>query len=127
MATAHPMTAAEVDSFAAEWIAAWSRNDIEAVLSHFAEDVRFTSPKALARMGKATVQGKQELAEYWEMARTFQIAFTLDRALWDERHMELTIIYTAEINGQRHRACETMRFNADGLVIEGEALYGVAV
>src|SRR5688572_3382213 len=127
MATAHPMTAAAVDSFAAEWIAAWSRNDIEAVLSHFAEDVRFTSPKALARTGKATVQGRQELAAYWEMARTFQITFTLDRALWDAARKELTIVYTADINGQRNRACEFMRFNDAGLVAEGEAMYGATL
>jgi ketosteroid isomerase-like protein len=32
--------------FAREWEAAWNRRDVEAVLSHFHEDVVFTSPVA---------------------------------------------------------------------------------
>ena len=33
-------------AFSAEWVAAWNARDVEAVLSHFHDDVVFTSPTA---------------------------------------------------------------------------------
>jgi hypothetical protein len=126
MATTHPMTAADAATFAAGWIATWNDKDVETVLSHFDEAARFTSPKAAATVGRATVEGKAALRAYWTAAvvRIESIHFTLDRALWDATRSELTVVYTAEINGKRNRACEFMRFNDAGLVIEGEAMYG---
>ncbi len=42
------MNRGEIDAFVAGWIDAWNRRDIEAVLAHFADDVRFTSPMTAA-------------------------------------------------------------------------------
>lgn len=39
----------------------------------------------------------------------------------------LIVLYANEANGKRLRAMETMRFGADGLVHEGEAMYGAAL
>jgi ketosteroid isomerase-like protein len=32
--------------FAEDWLAAWNRHDVDAVLAHFHDDVVFTSPVA---------------------------------------------------------------------------------
>lgn len=115
-----------VESFARKWVDAWSRRDIEAVLSQFAETARFTSPRATARIGRATVEGKAALRAYWQtaLAHAASIRFTLDHATWDEARRELLIVYTNEVDGERTRACELLRFDAGGLVVEGEAWYG---
>jgi hypothetical protein len=50
----------EPEVFAKDWSAAWNRRDVEAVLTHFHDDVVFTSPVAAELMpGSAgVVRGK---------------------------------------------------------------------
>lgn len=123
-----PLTHTDADAFAAAWIDAWNRRDIEAVLAHYAEELRFTSPKAHAITGRATVLSKPALRAYWTAAlqRISQLRFTLDRVGWDASAGLLVVLYEAELNGQRSRACELMTF-AGGRVVAGEALYGAAL
>jgi hypothetical protein len=52
------------------------------------------------------------------------LEFKLDHAAWDERRRELNVVYEANLNGERKRACEIMRFDKSGRQIRGEALYG---
>ena len=57
----------EPDTFADDWLRAWNRHDVDAVLTHFHDDVVFTSPVA-ARVipdSKGVVRGKAALREYW--------------------------------------------------------------
>ena len=58
------------DDFAAQWVAAWNARDVEAVLSHFADDIVFTSPTAVrfAPESGGTVRGKEALRRYWTVA-----------------------------------------------------------
>ena len=127
MVSAGPTDRAGMEAFARRWIEAWNRRDIEAVLAHFAEDARFTSPRAAERTGHATVSGRAALAAYWHGARALpSLHFTLDRVLWDEARREGVILYVADLGGTRRRAVEILRFGADGLASEGEALYGAA-
>ena len=37
-------TGSEADALAEHWIAAWNNHDLERILSHYAEDVVFSSP-----------------------------------------------------------------------------------
>ncbi len=120
-----PHDSASAEAFARAWIDAWNRRDIDTIVSHYAAEGRFTSPVALERMGTATVSGREALGAYWNGARRLSsLSFTLDRAIWDARRRELVVIYTAERNGARNRAMEVMAFGADGLIREGEAMYG---
>ena len=123
------MTRDEVERFANEWIEAWNRNDVDAGVAHYDDAARFTSPRAAATVGTATVHSKDALRAYWlaAVARISSRHFTLDRTLWDPDRSELAVIYIAEINGQRNRAVEIMRFDRTGRVVEGEALYGAVV
>lgn len=120
------MTPEQVGEFVAEWIDAWNAKDYERVVAHFAEDCQFTSPRAAATVGVATLDGRDMLREYWRRAigRIETLQFTPDHTVWDAQRQELAIVYTAAINGQTSRACEFMRFGPDGLVVEGEGMYG---
>ena len=120
------MTSETIAAFAQHWIDAWNRRDVEAVLAHLADDVRFISPRAQTTVGTATVEGRSALRAYWQAAmagiETFQ--FILDHTVWDPTRQELAILYTAAIDGRHLRACEFMRFDPHGLIIAGEAMYG---
>lgn len=56
--------------FARQWVEAWNRRDVEAVLRLYAEDVVFTSPNALRVVPDSggRVHGKDELRSYWTRA-----------------------------------------------------------
>lgn len=60
----------EPESFADHWIRAWNNRDVEAVLTHYADDVVFTSPTArrVVPASGGTIYGKHELREYWTRA-----------------------------------------------------------
>ncbi len=54
------------EAFAKEWNQAWNQRDLEAVLSHYADDVGFRSPLVVKPLGEpsGTVNGKQNLRDY---------------------------------------------------------------
>jgi ketosteroid isomerase-like protein len=62
----------EPDSFTEDWVTAWNRHDVDAVLAHFRDDVVFTSPVAprVVPESKGVVRGKAALREYWLVALT---------------------------------------------------------
>ena len=123
------MTGADAEAFARRWIAVWNARDLDTILGFFAEDVRFTSPHATLRIGAPVVTGKPALRGYWAiaLAQLGPFEFVLDRVVWDDARHELAIVYTSIRDGVRHRAVELLRFGAGGLVVEGEALYGVTL
>lgn len=118
----------QAEQFAKEWIRNWCERDVEAIVSHFSEDARFVSPVAAKRTGNALVVGRDALRAYWAVVHTFRtFAFQLERTVWDEERTELVIVYTREVDGRRDRACELLRFNDAGQVVEGEAMYGAEI
>ena len=125
--TRRVMTRTDAGRFAANWIDAWNRLDIEAVLATFADRVAFTSPTALSTVGVGTVHGKQELRAYWRaaLARITALRFSLERTVWDAETRELAIIYVSEVNGAAKRVSENFRFNQDGRVEAAEVFHGV--
>jgi hypothetical protein len=64
------MNVTQDDTFARSWVSAWNQRDVEAVLSHYAEDVEFQSPLAVKLLSEptGTVRGKQALREYFRKA-----------------------------------------------------------
>ena len=120
------MTYESMMSFAETWIAAWNRRDVDAVLSHFAEEAEFVSPMAHNFVGRPALRNKKELEDYWRaaLAAISSLEFKLDHATWDGKRRELNVVYEANLNGERKRACEIMQFDASGRQIRGEALYG---
>jgi ketosteroid isomerase-like protein len=54
--------------FAMEWVDAWNRHDLEAILSHYSEGVTFTSPFAVKLMSvpDGVVHGLPALRKYFQ-------------------------------------------------------------
>jgi ketosteroid isomerase-like protein len=121
------MTRKKAIAFAAEWAAAWNELAVERVLAHFAEDVVFTSPTALAVVGIGTVRGKEALRSYWTAAlqRIGSLHFTVDRVLWDAETRELAIIYVSVTDGRMRRMSENLTFGPDDRVVAAEVFHGV--
>ncbi|MFL5250509.1 MAG: hypothetical protein ACJ79V_22005, partial [Myxococcales bacterium] len=69
------------------------------------------------------------LRAYWEraLARIQHLHFTVERVLWDDEARELMVLYVAELNERRMRACERMKLDAEGRVTFAEALYGASL
>jgi len=113
-------------TFTAQWIANWNARDVDAVLSHFADDCVFESPIAQTIAGQAKLVGKAALRSYWEaaLARIPTLHFTLDDLAWDPARRTLAVMYTSRV-GERVTACsELMTFDAQGRQILGRAYYG---
>ena len=121
------MTRDQAAAFAAAWAAAWNERAVERVLSHFDDDVSFTSPTALSVVGAGTVRGKQALRAYWNaaLARIGSLRFTVDRITWDPDARELAIVYVSETDGRVRRVSENLRFGANGLVVSAEVFHGI--
>jgi len=54
--------------FAQEWIAAWNSHQIDAILSHYASNVEFTSPFAIRLLNQpdGTIYGIDALKTYFQ-------------------------------------------------------------
>jgi hypothetical protein len=116
-------------AFVQSWISAWNRHDFDAVLTHYNDSVKFTSPKAQQVVGKSTIEGKDALRRYWSKGmETFpDLLFELDHWIWDEQRHELVIVYSARLGGTVSRVCEILCFGSDGIVFNGEAMYGATL
>ncbi len=104
-----------LQSFACSWIAAWNCHELEAILTHYADEVEFSSPfvVTLAAAADGRLSGKAALRDY--VARGLQAFPGLK--------FELLHVFSG-INGGTlvYRsvndllAAETMEFNEAGLV-----------
>lgn len=62
------MTEIDAKEFALEWIGAWNARDLEAILSHYADDVVLVSPAAAKILNSSSgqVEGKTALRSYFQ-------------------------------------------------------------
>ena len=110
------------ERFAKEWIEAWNAHDLDAILSHYANDVVFHSPRIAQVMDEpvAFVAGKPALARYWGKALSLakELHFTFDRLYIGSD--SLTITYR---NHRGQNAAETFVFDNARFVKESIATY----
>ena len=110
-----PMTEAEAQDFAQEWIAAWNSHDLDRILRHYAEDVEVTSPlvEVVLGPGRVTIKGKPALREYWGagLAKYPDLHFRLYRAYAGPRSVVLHYQSVQALVG-----AECLEFDAAGLV-----------
>jgi hypothetical protein len=108
--------------FAREWVKAWNDHDLEAILSHYDENVVFHSPRIRKVTGRDVdfVAGKHELRDYWGKALGLlrDLFFETDQVLLGSD--SLTILYT---NERSQYVAETFTFNAGGKVIRSVSAY----
>lgn len=110
----------DYDSFALEWEAAWNSHDLNRILSHYGDAIVFRSHKAMRLVGTGEIRGKDALRAYWARAleRQPDLHFIICDVLQGHGMMVITYRNHANI-----LAAETLRFGADGLVIEASACH----
>jgi hypothetical protein len=113
---------AGANRFATQWAQAWNSHDLEALLSHFSDDVLWTSPVAAQVFAGSdgVLRGKVALRAY----------YTEGLRLTPELHFEVIGVYqgvnTIVINYRNHRGAlvnEVLSFDDAGLVREGHGTY----
>ena len=108
--------------FVEAWCANWCKVDIDAVVSHFAENAEMRSPLALKLTGSPVVAGAENIRAYWRKA--YGAIESADLKIlnwsWDEAIARLTVWWQLGDT----RASEFMDFDGAGRVMRSEAFYG---
>jgi len=111
----------EAETKAREWCNAWNRRDLDAVLSHYGEDVTVCSPLVVKRLSRADgmLRGKPELREY------FATGMGNDKLHFEFEDVRLgvntmTVLYRRE-NGMR--VADTMELDDAGRAVRMLACY----
>jgi len=112
----------DVEQFATEWIEAWNRHDLDAILSHYADDVVFTSPFVVTLLGipDGTVRGKAALRTYFAkgLAAYPALHFESMRVL---SGVDSVVLYYRSVKDLT--AAEVMAFDDRGLIVRVQAHY----
>jgi hypothetical protein len=120
------------DSFAKEhierWASAWNAKDLETVLSMFADNIEFYSPKIKVitpEFNSEKVNNKQDLKHYWSTAleKITSLHFTPKEYYIKEN--TLVLEYTATFDEENmFLSMEKFEFNGDNLIVKASAFYG---
>ena len=116
------MTEDEAWRLAEDWVAAWNAHDLDAILSHYEEEVELTSPVAARLLGTdGTVTGKSSLKAYFGRGLEAypSLRFELADVLWGVRSI---VLYYTNQNGTR--TAEFMELSPKGKVMRVVANYG---
>jgi len=112
----------KAEAFARAWVRAWNDHDLDAILSHYAPDIVFRSPRIRDVTGADVdvVVGQDALRAYWSAALEGMrdLYFALDRIYLGAG--TLTILYT---NHRQQSVAETFVFDGTGKVCESIAAY----
>ncbi len=111
----------DYSAFAEEWEAAWNSHSLDRILAHYAPDVVFRSQKAMRLAGAGELRGKEALRDYWSRALSAQP--DLSFVVVDVLHGYGMCVITYR-NQRDVLAAETLRFGADGMVVEASACHG---
>lgn len=111
----------EADRFAKAWVDAWNAHDLEMILSHFSEDVTFTSPLATRIIpgSDGVLHGKPALRDYWrEGLRLFpELQFDLEGI-----YLGVGALVINYRNQSGRSVCEVL-FLDGNVVVQGHGTY----
>jgi ketosteroid isomerase-like protein len=112
----------EARTLADDWLAAWNAHDLDAVMSHYAADVEFTSPFAVELSGRAdgTLQGSDELRAYFARALAAFPDLRFEELRVAVGVSSVTLVYRSV---RDLLAAETMFVGDDGKVVRVLAHY----
>jgi hypothetical protein len=109
------------DRFAADWVAAWNRHDLAAVLAHYADDFDMSSPYIAEIAGEPSgrLRGKAAVGAYWAAAlgRMPDLHFELVDTLVG---IDSITLYYRGVHGT---AAEVFQYDVDGRVVRAAAHY----
>ena len=116
------LTEHKAKQFAEHWLQAWNNHDIEAIVSHYAEDVEYFSPflTRLADNPCGTLRGKSALKEYLAkgLAAYPDLDFVLINVFFGVRSL---VIQYLSVNNLT--ASEVFEFDENGLVSRVQCHY----
>ncbi|HEX9456985.1 MAG TPA: nuclear transport factor 2 family protein [Candidatus Acidoferrum sp.] len=108
--------------FAEQWIRDWNSHDLDAILSHYADDFEMQSPVIVHVAGEPSgiLKGKKKVGAYWAKAlqRFPDLRFFLVAILRSVRSLTL---YYRGVDGKL--AAEVFFFNAEGQIEKAIAHY----
>jgi hypothetical protein len=121
------------ESFAKEhvekWVTAWNNHDLNAILSMYAQDIEFYSPKIKAvfpERASARITNKKDLDYYWSLAlKKFpQIHFTPVEFTIKENKCLLQYVAAPDAKVE-WSVIEKFEFGNNGLIVTSNVFYGV--
>jgi len=116
------LTEQRARTLAGEWVDAWNRHDLDAILSHYAEVVEFTSPFVVRLLDSptGTVRGKAALRDYFARALAAypDLRFELLQVL---AGVDSVTLYYRSVGNRL--AAEVMELDAQGQVVRVLAHY----
>jgi len=114
----------EATEFAREWVAAWNSRDLDAILSHYDENVVLTSPAAAKILGdpSGTVRGNAALRNYFQ--RGLEAYPNLHFELLDVM-IGLSSVVLCYKNQKGTKTAEFMEFGENEKVIRVVANYSI--
>ncbi|HLY12294.1 MAG TPA: nuclear transport factor 2 family protein [Planctomycetota bacterium] len=108
--------------FGRQWLEAWNRHDLDAILAHYDDHIVFCSPFVVKLAGEPSgmLSGKARLRAYFaEALRKYpDLRFTEMRALAGVSSVTLTYRSVADLH-----AAEVMTLNPSGHVVRVDAHY----
>lgn len=120
-----PLVTQEVAmAFAQDWVEAWNRHDLDAVLDLFTRDFEFSSPYIIELADEASgcLRGREAIQRYWDtgLAKIPDLQFRLIDVLAGVG--SLTIYYA----GHRGMVAETFHLDSNGKAFKAVACYSVS-
>jgi ketosteroid isomerase-like protein len=117
-----PLSDAEGQRLAEEWVDAWNSHDLDAIMSLYAPDVRFQTPTVIDTLGIAdgVVQGRERLREHFArgLERLPGLRFELERVYTGVA--ALAIVYRW---ADGTPVCEVHEYDPQLLIARVQALY----
>jgi hypothetical protein len=110
-----------------KWTNAWNNKDLKTVLSMFADNIQFSSPKIkilLPELNSEKIDNKKDLERYWsmELEKFDTIHFTPKEYFLKGKTFVLE--YIATFDGKtKFLALEESEFNDDNLIYKALAFY----
>ena len=122
--TSLELPASAIAEFEHEWIEAWNAHDIDRILSHYRDDVRFVSPIA-GRFGtpRGELRGRHALRAYFERGLAAYPALHFQPIAALGGVGSIALHYHAI---EDREAIEVMEFDACGHVTHAAVHYGAA-
>ncbi|UTG59991.1 nuclear transport factor 2 family protein [Elizabethkingia anophelis] len=114
----------KAQQFAKIWIEAWNSHDMNAILSHYSEDIEITTPMIKMALGEGdgSLKGKEAVADYWR--RALDKMPDLHFELYDVTEgVDSVALYYKSVMDKK--AVEAMFFNEEGKVNKMFAHYTV--
>ncbi len=116
------ISAERAERFAKGWIAAWNAHDLEKILSHYAEEIEFSSPFVIRLFNEpsGTIRGKDRLEAYFAKGLSAypDLKFELFQVL---ASIQSVVLYYRSVKNLF--AAEVMLFNPEGKVLKVVAHY----